>query len=72
MQEATFSGALWDAVCRKWRDLANDTSFTRRAFGSINDAIQSARAGDTLIIPSGFYTVGSCHCMCMSHSQWVF
>ena len=45
------------AVCRGWRDLASDTAFTRHVTGSINDAIQEAQPGDTVIIPSGFYNV---------------
>ncbi len=41
----------------------------RAAAGSINDAIQAARAGDTLIIPSGFYTVGPGR-MCSAGMLW--
>ena len=50
-----FTAAL---VCRKWRDMImHDPSRVRRATASINDAIQAARPGDTIVVPAGFYTV---------------
>jgi hypothetical protein len=64
------SGA--NTVCRGWRDLASGAAFTRHVTGSINDAIQEAQPGDTVIIPSGFYNVrpaALCQLQIVMHSS---
>jgi hypothetical protein len=58
----TLPFAYHGAVCRQWRALCS--SFTRHVTGSINNAIQEAQPGDTLVIASGFYNV-SCVALCL-------
>lgn len=50
------------AVCKRWKALADDGMFTRvaRPCDNLNQVLASARAGDTVFIKAGFYTVGVC------------
>lgn len=66
---AAHEGAKWislpagsyagSAVCKRWRALAEDGTFTRvvTAGSTVNEVIATARPGDTIFIQAGFYSV---------------